>query len=62
MSHLKTIVLMRAIQLNKNFSNLSYLVLTTTQNNKKFDIFVTHPPPPPAEKQIESTMDILAFC
>ena len=35
MLHLKSIVLMRGIQLNKNFSNLSSPVLTTTQNDKK---------------------------
>ena len=39
MLHLKMIVLMRGIQLNKYFSNLSYPVLTTTQNNKKLHIF-----------------------
>ena len=39
MLHLKMIVLMRGIQLNKNFSNLSYPVLTTTQNDKKLHIF-----------------------
>ena len=35
MLHLKMIVLKRGIQLNKNFSNLSNLVLTTTQNDLK---------------------------
>ena len=39
MLHLKMIILMRVIQLNKNFSNLSYSVLTTTQNEKKVHIF-----------------------
>ena len=39
MLHLKMIVLMRGIQLNKNFSNLSYPVLTTTQNEKTLHIF-----------------------
>ena len=35
MLHLKMILLMKGIQLNKNFSNLSNPVLTTTQNDKK---------------------------
>ena len=35
MLHLKMIVLMRGIQLNKNFLNLNWPVLTTTQNGKK---------------------------
>ena len=39
MLHLKMIVLMRGIQLNKNFWNLSYPVLTTTQNYEKLHIF-----------------------
>ena len=39
MLHLKTIVLMRGIQLNKNFSNLSNPVLTTTQNDTKIAHF-----------------------
>ena len=39
MLHLKMIVLMRGIQLNKNFSNLSNPVLTATQNDKKLHIF-----------------------
>ena len=39
MLHLKMIVLMRGIQLNKNFSHSSYPVLTTIQNDKKFHIF-----------------------
>ena len=39
MLHLKMIVLMRGIQLNTNFSNLSNPVLTTTQNEKKLHIF-----------------------
>ena len=45
MLHLKMIVLMRWIQLNKNFTNLSYPVLTTTQNEKKLHIFqfFSHP-------------------
>ena len=30
---------MRGIQLNKNFSNLSYPVLTTTHNDEKLHIF-----------------------
>ena len=34
MLHLVSIVLMRGIQVKKNFSNLSYPVLTTTQNNE----------------------------
>ena len=37
--HLILIVLMRGIQVKKNFSNLSYPVLTTTQNNEKLHIF-----------------------
>ena len=36
------IVLMRGIQLNKNFSNLSNPVLTTTQNDKKLHIFYSN--------------------
>ena len=39
MLHLKMIILIRGIQLNKNFWNLSYPVLTTTQNDKKLHIF-----------------------
>ena len=39
MLHIKMIVLMRGIQLNKNFWNLSYPVLTTTQNDEKLHIF-----------------------
>ena len=39
MLHLILIVLMRVIQLKKNFSNLSYPVLTTTQNDDKLHIF-----------------------
>ena len=39
MLHLKMIVFKRGIQLNKNFSNLSNPVLTTTQNEKKLHIF-----------------------
>ena len=39
MLHLFFIVLMRGIQLKKNFSNLSYPVLTTTQNDDKLHIF-----------------------
>ena len=39
MLHLKTIILMRGIQLNKKFSNLSDPVLTTAQNDKKLHIF-----------------------
>ena len=35
MLQLKMIVLMRGIQLNKNFSHVTYPVLTTTQNDKK---------------------------
>ena len=35
MLHLKLIVLKRGIQLNKNFSHLTYPVLTTTQNDEK---------------------------
>ena len=35
MLHLEMIILMRGIQLNKNFLNLSYPVLATTQNDKK---------------------------
>ena len=38
MLHLKMIVLMRVIQLNKNFSNLSNPVLITTENEKKLHI------------------------
>ena len=40
MLHFKTIVLMRGIQLNKNFSNLSNPVLTATQNEKKIAHFL----------------------
>ena len=36
MLHLILIVLMRGIQLKKNFSNLSYPVLTTSHNNSKW--------------------------
>ena len=39
MLNLKMIVLMRGIQLNMYFCNLSYPVLTTTQNDKKLHIF-----------------------
>ena len=39
MLHLKMLVLMRGIQLNKIFSNLSYPVLTTTQNDEKISHF-----------------------
>ena len=39
MLHLVSIVLMRGIQLKKNFSNWSYPVLTTTQNDEKLHIF-----------------------
>ena len=39
MLHLILIVLMRGIQLKNNFSNLSYPVLTTTQNDEKLHIF-----------------------
>ena len=40
MLHIKMmIVLMRGIKLNKNFSNLSYPVLTTSQNDKKIAHF-----------------------
>ena len=39
MLHLKMIMLIRGIQLNKNFWNLSYLVLTTTQYDKKLHDF-----------------------
>ena len=39
MLHLLSIVLMRGIQVKKNFSNLSYTVLTTTQNDEKLHIF-----------------------
>ena len=39
MLHLISIVLMRGIQLKKNFSNWSYPVLTTTQNDEKLHIF-----------------------
>ena len=38
MLQLKMMVLMRGIQLNKNFSNLSNPVLTNTQNDKKLHI------------------------
>ena len=38
MLHLKLIVLKRGIQLNKNFSHLTYPVLTTTQNDEKMHI------------------------
>ena len=36
--YLKSIVLKRGIQLNKNFPYLTYPVLTTTQNNEKLHI------------------------
>ena len=39
MLHLVSIVLMRGIQVKKNFSNLRYPVLTTTQNDEKLHIF-----------------------
>ena len=39
MLHLKMIMLMRGIQLGKNFSDLTYPVLTTTQNDEKLHIF-----------------------
>ena len=39
MLHLISIVLMRGIQVKKNFSNLSYPVLTTIQNDEKLHIF-----------------------
>ena len=39
MLHLISIILMRGIQLKKNFSNWSYPVLTTTQNDEKLHIF-----------------------
>ena len=39
MLHLVSIILMRGIQLKKNFSNWSYPVLTTTQNDEKLHIF-----------------------
>ena len=39
MLHLKMIVLMRESQLNKNFGNLSYPLLTTIQNDEKLHIF-----------------------
>ena len=39
MLHLKMIVLMREIQLNNNKWNLSYPVLTTTQNDEKLHSF-----------------------
>ena len=38
MLHLKILVSMTEIQLNKNFGNLSYPVLTTTQYNEKLHI------------------------
>ena len=38
MLHLKLIILKRGIQLNKNFSHLTYPVLTTTQNDEKLHI------------------------
>ena len=41
MLHLISIILMRGIQL-KNFSNLSYPVLTTTQNDEKLHIFYSN--------------------
>ena len=39
MLHLKMIILMRGIQLNKNFLHLSYPVLATIQNDEKLHIF-----------------------
>ena len=42
MLHLKTIVLMRGIQLNENFSNFIYPVLTITQNEEKLHIFYSN--------------------
>ena len=39
MLHLKIIIMKRQIQLNKNSSNLSNPVLTTTQYDKKLHIF-----------------------
>ena len=39
MLHLKSIVLKRGILLNKNFSHLTYPVLTTTQNDEQLHIF-----------------------
>ena len=39
MLHLISLVLMRGIQLYKNFWNLSYPLLTTTQNDEKLHIF-----------------------
>ena len=39
MLHLVSILLMRGIQVKKYFSNLSYPVLTTTQNDEKLHIF-----------------------
>ena len=38
MLNLKLIVLKRGIQLNKNFSHLTYPVLITTQNDEKLHI------------------------
>ena len=38
MLHLKSIVLKRGIQLNKNFSHLTYPVLIGTQNDEKLHI------------------------
>ena len=40
MLHLVSIVLMRGIQLKKNFSNWSYPVLTATQNDEKITHFL----------------------
>ena len=42
MLHLVLIILMRGIQLKKNFSNWSYPVLTTTQNDEKLHIFYSY--------------------
>ena len=42
MLHVKMIILMRGIQLSKNFSNFSNPVLTTTHNDKKLHIFNSH--------------------
>ena len=39
MSHLISIMFMRGIQVEKNFSNLNYPVLTTTQKDEKLHIF-----------------------
>ena len=46
MLHLVSIVLMRGIQVKKNFSNLSYPVLTTIQNDENLHFlfqFFSHP-------------------